>query len=135
MNKYFPTNYTMLGMCVTFTLQEDRNILHAIGQLVSFNQLLFSTTNQRPYAATSTLYKETSFLVTSLALLLSSCEKSFSSLVPKPILHLKLDKQFSSELYHGTVNFRCKDGSHFSRHGRQPSGRSHQKDHVTATVQ
>ena len=63
-------------MCVAFTPQQDRNILYAIGQLVSSNQLLYLTTNQKPYADTSTLYKETCFLVTALALLLSSCEKA-----------------------------------------------------------
>ena len=63
-------------MSVVFTPQQDRNILYAIGLLVSSNQLLYLTTNQKPYADTSMLYKETSVLVTALALLLSSCKKA-----------------------------------------------------------
>ena len=56
------------------------------------------------------LYKETWVVVTALALLLSSCKKLLATdegsncLVPKPVLHLKLDKQFSLELYHGADN-------------------------------
>ena len=63
---------------VTFAPQQDRKILYAIGQLVSSNQLLYLTTNQKPHADTSTLYKETWFVVTALALLLSSCKKTSS---------------------------------------------------------
>ena len=105
--------------------------LHTSTGSKSSNQLLSFTTNQKRYADTSTLYKEAWFLVRALALLLSSSDKKLlatdegsNCLVPKPVLHQKLDKQFSSELYHGAVNIRCGDGSHFNRHGRQPSART-----------
>ena len=54
--------------------------------------------------------KETWILVMALALLLSSFEKLLATdegsncLVPKPVLHLKLDKQFFLELCHGAGN-------------------------------
>ena len=50
-------NYMMEKMFVIFTPQQDRSILYTIGELVSFNRLLYSTTNQKPYAGTSVLYK------------------------------------------------------------------------------
>ena len=54
---------------------------------------------------------------------LLATDEGSNCLVPKPVLHLKLDKQFSLEHYDGAVNFRCGDGSHFNRHGGQPSAR------------
>ena len=62
-------------MCDNFTPQQDRIILYAIGQLVSSNQLLCLTPNQKPYAGTTALYEGS------------------NGLVSKPVLHLKLDKQ------------------------------------------
>ena len=67
-------------MCDNFTPQQDRIILYAIGQLVFSNQLLFLTPNQKPYAGTTALYEGS------------------NGLVSKPVLHLKLDKQFSTRL-------------------------------------
>ena len=55
---------------------------------------------------------------------LLATDEGSNCLVPKPVLHLKLGKQFSLELYHGAVNFGCRDGSHFNRHGGQPSARN-----------
>ena len=73
---YFSANYTMEYTCVIFTPQEDQSTLKTIGELVSFNKLLCSTTNHKRYAGTSVLYKETWILVTALALLLSCFEKA-----------------------------------------------------------
>ena len=49
-------NYTMEYSCVIFTPQEDQSTLKTIGELVSFNKLLCSTTNQKRCAGTSVLY-------------------------------------------------------------------------------
>ena len=46
---YFPANYTMERVCVIFTPKQDRNILYAIGQLVSSNQLLYLTNQSEAF--------------------------------------------------------------------------------------
>ena len=65
----------LLAVCIWFGLK----LLFPVSiPLQSSNQLLYLKTNQRAYSDTSALYKETCFSVMALALLLSSCEKSYT---------------------------------------------------------
>ena len=65
----------LLAVCIWFGLK----LLFPVSiPLQSSNQLLYLKTNQKAYSDTSALYKETCFSVMALALLLSSCEKSYT---------------------------------------------------------